>query len=197
MSKQSSNADSHPQIQSDCDEAGYEEYCREMFKQRDRCLQLIKRIDASQGDRENIRKTIVEYCATYGIAERTFWYYLVCYAEERTFSLDEQPDAPFGVCDKNLRAQIPSLILQIPHPRLAQFKKLLCFTTSFLDRMNYLFDWLLKTFLESTLKGDSATVDDETPLDEELLFACENIIINTIGVMQRSLVGHESDEEEF
>jgi len=197
MSKQSSNADSHPQIQSDCDEAGYEEYCREMFKQRDRCLQLLKRIDASQAERENTRKTIVEYCATYGIAERTFWYYLVCYEEQRTFSLDEQPDAPFHVCDENLRAQIPSLIPQIPHRRLAQFKKLLCFTSSFLDRMNYLFDWLLNAFLENALKEDPAPVDDETLLDEELFLQCERIIINAIGVMQRSLVGHESDNEEF
>jgi hypothetical protein len=197
MSKQSSNADSHSEIQSDCDDAGYEEYCREIVKQRDACLQLLKSIDTSQGDRKNARKAIFEYCRTYGIAERTFWYYLVRYVEQQALNLDERPDAPFHVCDEYFREQIPSRIPRIPHRRCAQFKKLLCFTSSFLDRMNYLFDWLLNAFLEKAIKEDHVLIDDETLLDEELFFQCERIIINAIGVMQRSLVGHESDNEEF
>ena len=197
MSKQSSNADSHSETQYDCDDAGYEEYCREIVKQRDACFQLLKSIDTSQGDRKNARKAIVEYCRTYGITERTFWYYLVRYVEQQALNLDERPGAPFHFSDEYLREQIPSLITQIPHHGRAQFKKLLCFTSTFLDRMNYLFDWLLKAFLEKALKEDSALIDDEALLDEELFFQCERIIINAVGVMQRSLVGHESDNEEF
>jgi hypothetical protein len=197
MSKQSSNANPHSEIQFDSDDAGYEEYCREIFKQRDACLQVLKSIDTSQADPENTRKEVVEYCRTYGIAERTFWYYLVRYVEQQTLNLDERPNAPFHVCDEYFREQIPPLIPQIPHRRLAQFKKLLCFTSSFLDRMNYLFDWLLNAFLEKAIKEDHILVDDGTLLDEELFFQCERIIISAVGVMQRSLVGHESDNEEF
>ena len=63
--------------------------------------------------------------------------------------------------------------------------------------MNYLFDWLLSSFLEKTIKQDSALFDDdEILLDEELFFLCERIIINAIAVMQRS-AGNESDEQEF
>ena len=197
MSKQSSNADSHCEIQSDRDEAGYDGYCREMFKQHDSCFRLLKRINESQADQQTIRVEIVEYCRSYGIAERTFWHYLLCYAEQRTLSLDEQPEAPFRVCDEYLREQIPSLIPQIPRRELARFKKLLCFTSSSLDRINYLFDWLLHAFLQNALDENPALIDDARLLDEELFLQCESIIITAVGIMQRSLIGRESDNEEF
>lgn len=198
MSKQSSNANPHSSIHSSLnEEAGYQQYCREQRRCYDASVRLLKRIGESRADRENIRKAIIEHCRTYRISERTFWYYLVCYSEQRSFSLDDQPDALFGASDEYLRQQIPSLIPRIPHRRLAHFKKLLCFTSSFLDRMNYLFDWLLSSFLEKTIKQDSALFDDdEILLDEELFFLCERIIINAIAVMQRS-AGNESDEQEF
>jgi len=168
-----------------------------MCKQHDSCFRLLKRINESKADQQTIRVEIVEYCRSYGIAERTFWYYLLCHAEQRTLSLDEQPEAPFHVCDEYLRQQIPSLIAQIPHRELAQFKKLLRFTSSFFDRMNYLFDWLLHAFLENAIEENSACVDDDTLLDEQLFLQCESLIITAIGIMQRSLTGRESDNEEF
>ncbi len=122
---------------------------------------------------------------------------MLCYAEQRTLSLDEQPEAPFRVCDEYLREQIPSLIPQIPRRELARFKKLLCFTSSSLDRINYLFDWLLHAFLQNALDENPALIDDARLLDEELFLQCESIIITAVGIMQRSLIGRESDNEEF
>ncbi len=195
MSKQLSNVDSHSRGEFDRSEADYQEYCREMSRQSDECLRLLKSTEKSSADGQSTRKAVVEHCRNYSVPERTFWYYLARYVEQRTFNLDDRPDAFFQGSDEYLRQQILLLIPRIPRRAFAQCKKILYFTSSFLDRMTYLCDWLLSSFLEKTLEQDHSPVDDEALLDEELFSRCESIIINAIGVMQRS-IGDESDDDE-
>lgn len=197
MSKLSSSANSHTAIASNGNEADYQQYCREVRRQIDECLRLLQRIEQSSDDAEYIRKLVVGHCRRYSISERTFWYYLAHYMEQRSFNLDDRPQTPFKACDAFLRQKILLLIPRISHRACAEYKKLLCFTSSVLDRMTYLFDWLLSSFLEAALTQDSWSIgDDETLLDEELFCLCERIIINAIAVMERSS-GNKSSEEDF
>ena len=196
MSKQLSNANSYSKIEPNLREADYHEYCREMQRYSDECLRLLKITEETSTGGQSTRKAVVEHCRSYSIAESTFWYYLACYVEQRTFNLNDRPDVPFEANDEYLREQILSLIPRIPHQALAECKKLLCFTSSLLDRMRYLCDWLVSSLLKTALEEDRAHVGDETLLDEELFSMSERIVINAIGVMQRS-VGNESDDEEF
>ena len=196
MSKQLSNAKPYSRVESDRREADYQQYCREICRQRDECLYLLKSAEEASADGQSTRKAVVEHCRNYSVPERTFWYYLARYVEQRTFNLNDRPDALFQASDEYLRQQILLLIPRIPHRAFAECKKILYFTSGFLDRMTYLCDWLLSSFLEKTLEQDHSPVDEETLLDEELFSRCESIIINAIGVMQRS-IGDESDDEEF
>ena len=196
MSKQLSNANSYSKIEPNLREADYQEYCREMQRYSEQCLHLLKITEEASTGGQSTRKAVVEHCRNYSVPERTFWYYLARYVEQRTFNLDDRPDALFQASDEYLRQQILLLIPRIPHRAFAECKKILYFTSGFLDRMTYLCDWLLSSFLEKTLEQDHSPVDEETLLDEELFSRCESIIINAIGVMQRS-IGDESDDEEF
>ena len=192
MSKQSSNANS----QSDRREADYREYCQEVSRQIDECLLLFNRIETSPADSRSNRKAVIEHCRSYSIRERTFWYYLACYTERGSFNLTDRPDALFQIWDKFLREQIPALIPQIPHRAFAECKKLLCFTSSLLDRMSYLCDWLVNSFLEKAIEHNHSHVDDKTLLDEEFFNLCEKKVINAICAMQRS-IGNELEDEKF
>ena len=172
--------------------AAYQHYCEEKIKQMDECIDLADTISQRQTDGKTKREAVLQYCKRYELWERTVWYYLTCYQENRRVSLDEIPGSLFAADDEFLRQNILSYLPKLRQEALPDFKALLRFTGSFLDRMTYLCDWVLCSFLEKTQEQDSCSsavyCADQLveKLDRELLALCESVIINTIGVIEHS-----------
>ncbi len=170
----------------------HREYFEYMQQQSRDCTSLLENIAKTQGQGKSWREEVIEHCRTYSEWERTMWYYLSSYVENRTFRLNDRPDALFQLRDEDLREQILSLIPQIPKTALSDFKQLLSFVGSFLDRMTYLCDWLLNSFLSKANEQNPMPCcegrADRLAMkpDEELLGLCESIVINTIQVIDCS-----------
>ena len=158
----------------------------------DDCIRLADTIAQKHTDGKAKREAVLQYCKNYAQWERTVWYHLACYQENRWVKMDEIPGSMFSSDDVCLRENILTYLPKLRQEAASDFKTLLRFTGSFLDRMTYLCDWVLSSFLEKTQEQDSCTsavyCADQLveKLDKELLALCESVIINTIGVIEHS-----------
>jgi len=175
-------------------EAEYTAYCAEKAKEMQDCLGLLKEI-SSAFDEEAGRDRVLEYCRKYSCREESIWYYLACYLEGAGFTLANQPGLLFQTDDQMLREKILTLIPKLPQEALSELKKLLNLIGNFLDRITYLCDWAISSFME-TAEGMSSPFPSHMSvyyadrlvqkLGEELDALCNSVMINTIEVIDNS-----------
>ena len=175
-------------------EDGYMEYCAEKAKEVQDCLKLLKEISSSH-DEQTGRDRVLEYCRKYSCREESIWYYLACYQERGGFTLEDKPFLLFQIDDQMLREKITTLIPQLPQDGLSELKKLLKLIGNLLDRITYLCDWEISSFLE-TAKGVSPPFPSHLSvlsveqlvqkIGDEFDAFCNSVMINTIEVIDNS-----------
>ena len=175
-------------------EAEYTAYCAEKAKEMKDCLELLKEI-SSAFDEEAGRDRVLEYCRKHSCREESIWYYLACYLQGAGFTLTNQPGLLFKTDDQLLREKILTLIPKMPREALSELKKLLSLTGNFIDRITYLCDWAISSFME-TAEGMSSPCSSHISvyyadrlaqkLGEELDALCNSVMINTMEVINNS-----------
>lgn len=175
-------------------EADYIAYCAEKTKEVQDCLKLFKEISGTSHEKAG-RDRILEYCRKYSCLEESIWYYLACYQEGEEFTPVDRPGLLFQTDDQLLREKILTLIPQLPQDGLSELKKLLNLIGNFLDRITYLCDQTISSFLE-TSKGMSSPFPSHLSvysadqlvqkLGDEFDALCNSVMINTIEVIDNS-----------
>ncbi len=175
-------------------ESEYTAYCAEKAKEVQDCLELLEEI-SSAFDEEAGRDRVLEYCRKYSCREELIWYYLACYQEWGEFTPGDRPIFLFQTDDQMLREKILTLIPQIPQDAHSELKKLLSLIRNFLDRITYLCDWTISSFLE-TAEGISSPFPSHLSvysadqlvqkLGDEFDALCNSVMINTIEVIDTS-----------
>ena len=175
-------------------EAEYTAYCVEKAEEVQDCLKLLKEI-SSASDEEGSRDRVLEYCRKYSCREESIWYYLARYRERGGFTPLDRPGLLFQTDDQILREKILTLIPQIPQDAPPELRKLLHLIGNFLDRITYLCDWTISSFLE-TAKGRSSPFPSHLSvyyadqlvqkLGKEFDALCNSVMINTIEVIDNA-----------
>ena len=175
-------------------EAEYTAYCEEKAKEVQDCLKLLEEI-SSAFDEEAGRDRVLEYCRKYSCREELIWYYLACYQEGGEFTPVDSPGLLFQTDDQLLREKILTLIPQLPQGAQSEVKKLLSLISNLLDRITYLCDQTISSFLE-TAKGISSPFPSHLSvysadqlvqkLGDEFDALCNSVMINTIEVIDNS-----------
>jgi len=175
-------------------EAEYIAYCAEKAKKVQDCLKLLKEISSFSYEKTG-RDRVLEYCRKYSCLEESIWYYLACYKEGGYFTPVDRPGLLFQTDDQMLREKILTLIPQLPQDALSELKRLLNLIGNFLDRITYLCDRTISSFLE-TAKGISSPFPSHLSvcsadqlvqkLGDEFDALCNSVMINTIEVIDNS-----------
>ena len=175
-------------------EADYIAYCAEKAKEVQDCLKLLEEISGTSHD-ESGRGRVLEYCRNNAVPEESIWYYLACYRERGDFTPVDRPGLLFRTYDQMLREKILTLIPQLPQDALPELKRLLNLIGNFLDRITYLCDRTISSFLE-TSKGMSSPFPSHLSvcsadqlvqkLGDEFDALCNSVMINTIEVIDNS-----------
>lgn len=175
-------------------ESDYIAYCAEKTKEVQDCLKLLEEISGTSHEKAG-RGRVLEYCRNNAVPEESIWYYLACYQERGDFTPADRPGLLFQTDDQMLREKILTLIPQLPQDALSELKRLLNLIGNFLDRITYLCDRTIASFLE-TAKGISSPFPSHLSvcsadqlvqkLGDEFDALCNSVMINTIEVIDNS-----------
>lgn len=114
------------------------------------CLKLFKKILDGQGDAEQKREQLLEYCRRQGLEESSMWERLALYRQQGPAGLlpGKEQECLFEYKQQRLRQRILELIGKLPGSTLDDFISLLSFRRQFLERVEYVSELLLYFFLE-------------------------------------------------
>jgi hypothetical protein len=113
-------------------------------------LDLYQRLLSRPEESSEKRAALLRYCARQKVGEPEVWWNLAVFRETGAQGLleEEPPNCFFDFLDQSLKVQILSEIRKIPLETLEDFRELVSFTLRFLDRAQFLCDFLLHLFLQ-------------------------------------------------
>lgn len=96
------------------------------------------------------REALLSYCAEQLVSEREVWWSLALFRETGAEGLvhESPPDCFFDSLGNNLKRHILGGIPKLPLETLTDFRELVTFVSRFLDRVQFLCDFLLHLFVE-------------------------------------------------
>ncbi len=113
-------------------------------------FELLHRLIFKAKDPSGKREALLSYCNERSVEEWEIWWKLAMFRESGAEGLlyESPPDFSFDSPRSNRRQQILERIWSIPLEALGDFRELIVFTSMFLDRVQFLCDFLLSLFLE-------------------------------------------------
>ena len=113
-------------------------------------LEFFQRLLSKPEDLSKKRQALLSYCSRLSVGEREVWWNLALFRETGAGGLlyESPPDCYFDSLSNTLKRQILSGIKKIPLETLTDFRELITFTSRFLDRVQFLCDFLLHLFLQ-------------------------------------------------
>lgn len=113
-------------------------------------LNFLERILTKGEEPSRKREQVLAYCEKQGVNERTIWRELALFREAGAIGIlfEKEPFLIFDYQDKKLRERILVLIKRLPQESLSDFRQLVTLTDRFLERVQFVCDFLLHLFLE-------------------------------------------------
>lgn len=137
-------------------------------------LEFYQRLLSKPEDSTEKREVLLSYCSRQSVKEREVWWNLALFRETGAEGLlyESPPDCYFDSLNNTLRRQILSGIKKIPLETLTDFRELIVFTSLFLDRAQFLCDFLLRLFLlrESGCYRESQDMSEYTNFFVQKMF---------------------------
>ncbi len=96
------------------------------------------------------RGALLNYCAEQLVSERQVWWSLALFRERGAAGFLHKcpPNCDFDLLRNNLKRQILGGIAKLPLETLTDFRELVTFVSRFLDRVQFLGDFLIHLFLD-------------------------------------------------
>ena len=113
-------------------------------------LEFFQRLLSKPEGSTEKRQALLSYCGERSVRESEVWWNMALFRETGAGGLlyESPPDCYFDSLSNTLRRHILSGIKKIPLETLTDFRELITFTSRFLDRVQFLCDFLLHLFLQ-------------------------------------------------